>query len=77
MQFAEKHECVPAERPISLTQLLTNKYSSSWFWCNSTCSHLLLELTHTFNHAVNIYLPYKVEIKQGQGCGIFVVLFLE
>ena len=48
--------------------------------------HLLLELIepllrahirHTFNHAVNIYFPYEVEIKQGQGCGIFVVLFLE
>ena len=38
---------------------------------------LRAHIRHTFNHAVNIYFPYEVEIKQGQGCGIFVVLFLE
>ena len=26
---------------------------------------------------MNIYFPYKVEIKQGQGCSIFVVVLLE
>ena len=76
------------EIPISLTQLLNQKLVllQLVLMQEYLFLHLLLELIepllrahirHTFNHAVNIYFPYEVEIKQGQGCGIFVVLFLE